>query len=413
MKGSLRPTQLYDVAVVGSDPGGMVAGALLARRGQRVLHVTTAPPAGPVLLPDWKALPVAKEVLDELALALPLSRALIPTPLQLLSPKERIDLPVEAPWVKEAKGGIEAALSLLAEAPLPPLGWIESWKAKRLSGRTIDGPSLEDSAGVLAALHLFAQHLAGPWPALSFARATAPLLAGIFRLDGGLYEPLRASIRNHQGDVIGEPSKPVKVVDVLIEGGRFAGLHLEGASQPFRARLCLLSQPASTLIPWLPEKFARKQREKARPEASRLVARQLFLDPAGCPEGLGPLALCHGWEEGPVLVENEGGGSIRLFGPSEKAIERALHEVFPFHEGHVRNQAPAPLGSHLHFEPSNGPFGIEGAPLEAALAGVFHTGSDVLPGLGWEGAFRIGRRVADIASKNAPKQRSSITTLDR
>lgn len=413
MTGPLRPTQLYDVAVVGSDPGGMVAGALLARRGQRVLHVTTAPPAGPILLPEWKALPVAKEVLDELALALPLSRALIPTPLQLLSRKERVDLPAEAAWVKEARGGIEAALALLAEGPLPALGWIESWKSKRLAGRRVDGPSLEGPASVLAALHHFTQHLGGPCRPLSFARATAPLLSGIFRLEGGLYETLRASIRTHQGDAIGEPSKPVKVVDVLVEGGRFAGLHLEGATQPFRARLCLLSQPASTLIPWLPEKWARKQRERARPEAPRLATRQLVLEPTGRPEGLGPLALFHGWEEGPVLIESHGDGLVRLFGTSEKAIDRALFEVFPFHEGHLRNESPAPLGSHLHFEPSDGPLGVEGAPLEAALRGVFHTGSDVLPGLGWEGAFQVGKRVADIASKNAPKQRSSITTLDR
>lgn len=412
MKEALRPTQLYDVAVVGSDPGGMVAGALLARRGLRVLHVTTAPPTGPALVPDWKAIPVAKAVLDELSLGLPLSRALIPTPLQLLSPRERIDLPVAAPWVSEASVGVEPALSLLSEAPLPPNGWLESWKLKRLASRGPAGPSpaLE---GSLSALHLFTNHLAGPPGALSFARATAPLLQGIFRLAGGLYQALRTSIANHQGDVIGEPSKPVTVREVLVEGGRFAGLHLEGSDRPFRARLCLLSQPASTLVPWLPERLSRKQRSRCPKEAGRLVSRQLSLDPMGLPEGLGPLALCHGWEEGPVLIQKEEEGRVHLFGRSGAALDRVLHEVFPFHEGHRRNDLPLPMGSHLTFGPSDGPLGIEGAPLTSALAGVFHTGSDVLPGLGVEGAFRIGRRVADIASKKAPKHRSSITTLDR
>ncbi|HEY6098788.1 MAG TPA: FAD/NAD(P)-binding protein, partial [Anaeromyxobacter sp.] len=73
--------RLYDVCVVGSQLGGVVAGALLARRGFRVLHVAHDDPGfhyvdhgyvlpfGPAVVPSPRHLPSAEAVLAELGLA--------------------------------------------------------------------------------------------------------------------------------------------------------------------------------------------------------------------------------------------------------------------------------------------------------------------------------------------------------
>jgi NADPH-dependent 2,4-dienoyl-CoA reductase/sulfur reductase-like enzyme len=82
--------RIYDVCVLGSQLGGGVAGALLARRGFRVLQVALDDPGpgyvdggyllpwGPALLPDPQQLPAADTVLVELGLASDLGRALSP-----------------------------------------------------------------------------------------------------------------------------------------------------------------------------------------------------------------------------------------------------------------------------------------------------------------------------------------------
>src|SRR5512133_55378 len=98
--------RIYDVCVVGSQLGGVLAGALLARRGFRVLHVAHDDPGfhyagqryvlpfGPAVVPSIRQLPAAEMILSELGLATDFARALQPTApdLQLLLPKHRVDL---------------------------------------------------------------------------------------------------------------------------------------------------------------------------------------------------------------------------------------------------------------------------------------------------------------------------------
>src|SRR5512137_1093323 len=97
----------YDVCVIGSMLGVIAAGALLACRGYRVLHVDPDGtgtgyedrgwriPWGPTIVPALRSLPAAEAVLVELGLATDAARLLEPArpALQILLPRHRLDLP--------------------------------------------------------------------------------------------------------------------------------------------------------------------------------------------------------------------------------------------------------------------------------------------------------------------------------
>ena len=151
--------RLYDVCVVGSQLGGVVAGALLARRNFRVLHIAHDDPGfhyvdhgyvlpfGPAVLPSPRQLPSAEAVLAELGLGTDLGRALAPSEpdLQLLLPRHRVDVsrepaqlraelrrewPGEADPLEAAVGELSnlfdfAGFFLRAAPPLPPDGMME------------------------------------------------------------------------------------------------------------------------------------------------------------------------------------------------------------------------------------------------------------------------------------------------
>ncbi|MFP2899604.1 NAD(P)-binding protein [Corallococcus sp. 4LFB] len=83
---------VYDVIVLGSQVGGALAAALLAKRNHRVLlveHDGMGPgyehdgfvlPYAPFVAPPLKAMPAVEEALNELGLSTAIGRALRPTP---------------------------------------------------------------------------------------------------------------------------------------------------------------------------------------------------------------------------------------------------------------------------------------------------------------------------------------------
>src|SRR5215217_2688213 len=97
---------VYDVIVLGSQLGGALAGALLAKRGHRVLfveHDGMGPgyehgryllPYAPSLIPSLKTMPAVEEAFTELGLSTAVQRALKPhqPELQLVLPRHRVDL---------------------------------------------------------------------------------------------------------------------------------------------------------------------------------------------------------------------------------------------------------------------------------------------------------------------------------
>src|SRR5205823_15129803 len=114
---------VYDVAVIGSQLGGALAAALLARRGYQVLYVDhdgLGPgygyegwvlPYGPFVMAPTRLLPPLEEAAAELGLTQVLQRALKAVPkLQLVRPNERIDLFRQSPDTGRLPTEIERAL---------------------------------------------------------------------------------------------------------------------------------------------------------------------------------------------------------------------------------------------------------------------------------------------------------------
>jgi phytoene dehydrogenase-like protein len=357
------PTKrIYDVCVLGSQLGGVVAGALLARRGFRVLQVAiddAGPgyleggyllPWGPVLLPDPQQLPSADVVLVELGLATDLGRALEPgqPDLQVLLPRHRVDVtgdpgplarelrrewPAEADRLLSAFSELfalfeRAGLFLRAAPSLPPSGLGERFALRRalrqaarapgeLTGPVATTPpfrGLEDHPlvrGLLAA-HRLLGWLDGPPSPLSLVRLLGAALRGTHHLAGGhgaLREVVRRRIAESRGEVHGGPGETVASALVL-EGSRVAAVRLAGSPDAYVARAFVLAADGASLRRLLPPDAARSRVAallgKVRPRR-KLVTLNLVVKRAALPPGLGASAV--------FLPDPAGGG----------ATERALH----------------------------------------------------------------------------------------
>lgn len=413
---NLRPTRLYDVAILGNGLPGLVAGALLAQRGQRVLHLPHEPldryesggfrlPVLPDLLPDPKRVPAMKEVLDELHLFPQFYRDLEPLPLQILLPEARLDLAEEGELERafgERQGAaIAAGLARLAarseetaaaaRGPWLPRGLgerIRAWRHRRSHRELLAAPLRLDEAGPLAPI-LHALHRvsgAGAESAFAFARATAPLLPGIFRHPAGLRTLLSGHVAAHRGDRL----EDVRAESIVLEGGRFAGLQIGG--ELWRARTLLAALPAARLTSLLPEgrRAARLAARLGAASSGRpLFVRSLILDPRGVPEPLGPLAVAAGFGDARAVIDQRADGERRILtvvseegGP---ALEALLEEVLPFHRRHLVHEAT----------PEEEPKGLLSLQDPATpIPGLLLAGPDLLASMGVEGAFLAGRALA-------------------
>ncbi len=114
---------VYDVAVVGSQVGGALAAALLARRGYQVLYVdhdglgpgytheSWVLPYGPFVMAPVRSLPPLEEAATELGLTQVIQRALKPvSKIQLVRPGERLDLFRVSPDTGRLPKEVERAL---------------------------------------------------------------------------------------------------------------------------------------------------------------------------------------------------------------------------------------------------------------------------------------------------------------
>lgn len=157
---ALGGRRLYDAVVLGPDVGGAAAGALLARRGLRVLLAPLGPaaaaresggwllPAAHPMVPPLRQLPGATGTLDELGLGQDLQRVAAPTDgaFQLLGDKLRLSLPndllrrraellreLPADEAAQAEAGLDALerlgrpwdAFLLQAPPMPARGFFE------------------------------------------------------------------------------------------------------------------------------------------------------------------------------------------------------------------------------------------------------------------------------------------------
>ncbi len=333
--------RLYDVCVIGSQLGGVVAGALLARRGLRVLHVAHDDPGfhyadhgyvlpfGPAVLPSPRQLPSAESVLAELGLSTDVGRALAPSEpdLQLLLPRHRVDLSREAPllrselrreWPSDADP-LEASFTTLSTLfdfagfflrgapPLPPDGLLERLavrKALKVAASAPGAPSrradearafegLEDHELVrsLSVVHKFLTYLDGDASPLSLVRLLGGALRGTNRLPGGLgtlREMVRRRIAESRGELRGGPGEPALASALELDGHRVSAVRLADSPDAHVARAFVVATDAARFLPLLPPDVRegrgtaalRRVRVARQLVTVNLVVRQTALPPA-------------------------------------------------------------------------------------------------------------------------------------
>jgi hypothetical protein len=235
--------------------------------------------------------------------------------------------------------------------------------------------------------------------------------------------------------VLGDTGHPATVEEVLVDGGRFAGVRVAGAPTPYRGRACIATD-AAAIAALVPE--SRRRRKLAalagavKPSRA-VVAVNLVLPEEGVPPGIADLALgvFPGKDPASLLLqidptENAEGPVPGLWTVSLAAsfpvgevadragIERAVgklraaaEEFLPFHERHLRKQSiPALVAGGGRAPPhvlvdSTLPrrLGAEGLPPVAPIRRLLLAGPEVLPGLGFEGEILAGSRAAELAAE--------------
>lgn len=297
--------RLYDVCVIGSQLGGVVAGALLARRGFRVLHVAHDDPGfhyvdhgyqlpfGPAVVPTPRHSPSAEAVLGELGLATDLGRALAPTDpdLQLLLPRHRVDLSRDAArlrtelrreWPKELDA-LEAGFGILsvlfdfagfflrAAPPLPPDGLMERMAVRKAlktaasmpgaplkradEARAFEGLEEHELVRSLAVAHRFLTYLDGPPSPLSQVRLLGGALRGTNRLPGGLgtlRELVRRRIAESRGELRGGPGEPAVASALVVHGKGIEAVRLADSPDAHVARVFVVATDAARFVELLP-----------------------------------------------------------------------------------------------------------------------------------------------------------------
>jgi phytoene dehydrogenase-like protein len=351
---ALSTRHVYDVIVFGSQLSGVLAGALLAKRGYRVLHLDPEGlgtyyedrgfelPYAPSVLPSLKRLPQADAALAELGIAIELGRILDGTgnDLQLLFPRSRLDLTSAAarrasevgrefPDQKESLiAALEATIAIAGATdpffkspllPLPPSGFFERFHLKKAIRAA---PSLQSEPAhpmegellgeALRALGRFLIYLEDDEAGRTArARPVAQVLAGAHRFPGGaigLREALRKRLGELGGDDAGVEGEPAVVEELLFEGRLFSGVKIAANKNVYRARCLVAGTDVAALAPLVPPRA--KKRKLADLFESVRQRRYLFpinlvVRNEGLPLGLKELALIVPGDEelGPVLLE--------------------------------------------------------------------------------------------------------------
>jgi phytoene dehydrogenase-like protein len=445
------PRRLYDVAVIGSDPGGAATAAILSRRGLRVLLAADGPltakesdgwvlPGATPVVPSLRQLPGAAPVLDDLGLAQELLRqsAGAAGGLQILGESLRLSLPGDSARRREelrrelpddwsaVETGLDAleTLSKTWDAfvqeppPLPARGFFERRKLRKIL--PYPPPDLPEGfvEEALQALAPFCASLAGDTAPEAAARQAATLLRTPLRLWGGAGQVWEL-VRN-KAEASGTHVLAGRCARLRVER-RGATFELEGAE--VRANVIALAISPSRIAE-LCEGGGRVERNLVE-ETSLVVARKVALAhfvvrPEAIPQGLEEAALLYS-ANGPALVACHPARRARGEARPEKLLtfcqpvdaadvdgarlistaRKALEPVLPFFERHIVHEAAdlEPLQGQRLLRPHEGihsePIGVR--PVSDAHERVVFASREVYPGFGLEGSLLAARACASHA----------------
>lgn len=360
----LQPSRhIYDVIVIGMQPGGLLAAALLAKRGLQILQFDpfghapfydqggTPFPLGPRLVPSLRVLPRVEQALYELGINLDLSRLQEGEghALQLILPRERFDHslddgalhseiarvfpksvePVSDFLARATRAAEETQAFFGADLPFPPQGFWDRFRLRHLI-KALCPPALPESDLValdelpaqqpspeVANLRRAFQALCGFLTAfedhneLGEARALSHLLRGAYGFAGGelgLSAQLGQRMLDLGCDVLGCPGRVTPVSEFSFSFSKIEGLMLAGAAAPLHAKYFLCAMDAQDLARLLPEKKAAKLQRFAEPLPTVRVGLtlNLLVRAQGLPLGLAERAVLFSSSQselGPILIE--------------------------------------------------------------------------------------------------------------
>lgn len=343
---------VYDVIVLGSQLGGALTAALLAKRKHRVLlidhdgtgtgyeHGGFVLPYAPSITPSLKAMPVVEEALTELGLTTTVQRALRPhlPELQMILPRHRVDLHPDqvrrraelAREFGETAEGLLSALSATAsqhevsdafikdQPALPPDGFFETWGLKKKIGQH---PGLEahprlsnntPPGTLLRGLLPFLTHLDEPSSPLAHTRPLSQALQSPQRFPGGndgLRDLLVKRLSELGGDVLTrENSDSYVVEEISFDGSRFAGVKLVRSDVVYRSSCLVVSTDSAALRRLITDRKRHRglleQLDVSSPR-SILFAVNWVVPTDALPRGMGELLLVESQdvELRPLLVQ--------------------------------------------------------------------------------------------------------------
>ena len=321
----------YDVVVLGPELAGALAGALLARRGFRVLVARTpeeeddayaeaghtlyrmAQPLVGIDAPGWR------RVLTELNLTQSLRRRLVPQrpSFQVILPDARLDGDAErasAEIERELPDGREPLDAFFARAEtlgkvldplltqdvtLPPDGFWERRELGRIrphlpppDGDLLPGASPKTRAFAFAPAAL-AGDLVPPGP-VAFLRQHDQWRRGAFRLPGGrdaLRKLIHDRIATHSGEVTS-----LHIRELALKRGKITGVVTHPRGETLGCGFVIAAMPTARLCALLGDEAPKRLVQSAlevRPAAWRYV-QNLVLAAEGLPEGLGDNAFVIG-----------------------------------------------------------------------------------------------------------------------
>jgi hypothetical protein len=331
----------YDVVVLGPELAGALAGALLARRGFRVLVARTPEEeddsytegnhtlyrlAQPLLAIDG---PAWRRVLAELNLTQSLRRRLVPQrpSFQVLLPDARLDgdgeragaeIERELPEAREALEAFFARAETLGkvldplltqDVTLPPDGFWERRELGRIrphlppqDGDLLPGVGAQARTFAFAPAAL-AGDLVPPGP-VGLLRQHDQWRRGAFRLPGGrdaLLKLIYDRIVTHSGEVT-----PLTIRELALKRGKIIGVVTHPRGETLGCGFVIAAMSTAKLCNLLGDETPKRllqASQEVRPAAWRYV-QNLVLAAEGLPEGLGDNAFVIGDPAAPLEGTN-------------------------------------------------------------------------------------------------------------